>query len=226
MNESVNPNKENITIEPLGQEKIGFNLLMEQFDNQNSKSDYKIYYVTKFSENSEEYTHIKKIIPLQITPLKRFIYITLNIISFGIINLFMKWFPVLKIYFRYNVTNLMKASYLGIYGMDGEMNIKKIKKIQFPVIDLEKDSIITNLGLNLKSLKHAIMFDYKSYDYVYNENTDEFEILEYRINCPKKKILQNFAVGLFQNEVEFLKLIFGKCDIDIQITSIRKIFIK
>ena len=225
MNESVNPNKENITIEPLGQEKISFNLLTEQLDNQNSKSNYKIYYVNKYSENSEEYTHIKKIIPLQITPLKRCIYITLNILSFGIINLFMKWFPVLKIYFRYNVTNLMKASYLGIYGMDGEMNIKKIKKIQFPVIDLEKDSIITNLGLNLKSLKHAIMFDYKSYDYVYNENTGEFEILQYRINCPKKKILENFSVGLYPNEVEFLKLIFGKCDIDIQITSIKKILL-
>ena len=225
MNESVNPNKENITIEPLGQEKISFNLLTEQLDNQNSKSNYKIYYVNKYSENSEEYTHIKKIIPLQITPLKRCIYITLNILSFGIINLFMKWFPVLKIYFRYNVTNLTKASYLGIYGMDGEMNIKKIKKIQFPVIDLEKDSIITNLGLNLKSLKHAIMFDYKSYDYVYNENTGEFEILQYRINCPKKKILENFSVGLYPNEVEFLKLIFGKCDIDIQITSIKKILL-
>ena len=137
----------------------------------------------------------------------------------------MKWFPFFKKYIRYNVTTLLNATYLGVYGMDGEMNIKKLKKIQFPPIDLEKDGIITNFGINLNSMKYAIMFDYKSYDYIFNQNTCFFEILDYRLKCPKNKILQNFATGLYPNEVEFLKLIFGKCDIDIQITSIKKILL-
>ena len=229
MNESSGnkTNITNITQESLTQQKINFNLLMEQSDNlrESQANINNIYYVGKFSENSEEYTHIKKIIPLKITPLKRFIYITLNIITAGIINLFMKWFPFLKTYIRYSVTYLLDATYLGVYGMDGEMNIRKIKKIQFPIIDLEKDGIITNLGLNLKSMKNAIMFDYKSYDYIYNEDKCEFEVLNYGLKCPKNKILNNFSSGLYPNEVQFLKLIFGKCDIDIQITSLKKILL-
>ena len=227
MKENTMENKNNATMESLVHEKLNFNLLFEQTDNfkEAQALNNNIYYVSKYSENSEEYTHIKKIIPLKMTTLKRIIYITLNILTCGIINLFMRWFPALKIYFRYNVVNLLNATYLGIYGMDGQMNIKKIKKIKFPVIDLEKDGIITNLGLNLNSMKYAIMFDYKSYDYIYNQNTCEFEILEYGIKSPKNKILNNFSVGLYPNEVEFLKLIFGKCDIDIQITSIKKILL-
>ena len=229
MNDSIERDRTNDTSYEFEQKKIIFNNLIEQQDNLKPQitpnNNENIYYVSKFDENSEEYTHIQKIIPLKITPIKRIIYIILNVLSFGIINLFMKWFPSLKTYFRYNITNLLNASYLGIYGMDGEMTIKNIKKIDFPVIDLEKDSIITNLGLNLRSMKKAIMFDYKSYDYIYNENTGDFEVLEYRIKCPKNKILKNFSVGLYPNEVEFLKLIFGKCDIDIQITSIKKILL-
>ena len=133
MNENTKGNKTNITTDSLTHNVINFNLLNEQTDNFRESQAYinNIYYISKYSENSEEYTHIKKIIPLQITPLKRIIYITLNILTFGIINLFMKWFPFLKKYIRYNVTYLLNATYLGIYGMDGEMNIKKIKKIKY-----------------------------------------------------------------------------------------------
>ena len=227
MSENIKGNKTNITTDSLTQNVINFDILTEQTDNFRESQAYinNIYYVSKYSENSEEYTHIKKIIPLQITPLKRIIYITLNILTCGIINLFMKWFPILKKYIRYNVTYLLNAKYLGIYGMDGEMNIKKIKKIKFPIIDLEKDNIIKNLGLNLKSMKNAIMFDYKSYDYIYNEEKCAFEVLDYGLKCPKNKILNDFSSGLYPNEVEFLKLIFGKCDIDIHITSLKKILL-
>ena len=225
MNESIGG--KDATSDGLGPTKINFNLLIEQPDNYKDSLTYKknVYYVDKYSENSEEYTHIKKIVPLQITPLKRFIYYTLNIITFGIINLFMKWFPPIKKYIRYSVTNLLKANYFGVYGMDGEMNIKKVKKIKFPAVNLDEDSIIANLKLNLKSTKYAIMFDYKSYDYIYNENTNEFEILDYGFKCPKNKIINKLSSGLFPNEVEFLKLIFGKCDIDIKMTSIKKILL-
>ena len=225
MNESINTtgNQENT----LGQQKISFNMLIEQPDylKETQSFNNKIYYIKKYSDNSEKHTHIKKIIPLHMTPFKRTLYIFLNIITCGIINLFMKWFPSLKVYLRYNVTNLLKAKYIGIYGMDGEMNIKKLKKIKFPAVKLDGDNIIANLGLNIKSIKYALMFDYKSYDYIYNENTDEFEVLDYRIKCPKSKILNKLSKGLYPNEVEFLQLIFGKCDIDIQLTSFKKILL-
>ena len=226
MNESIK-GKKDATSDTLVPIKFNFNSLVEQPDYYKDSVTYKknVYYVNKYSENSEEYTHIKKIVPLQITPLKRFIYHTLNIITFGIINLFMKWFPTIKKYIRYSVTNLLKANYFGVYGMDGEMNIKKVKKIKFPEINLDEDSIIPNLKLNLQSMKFAIMFDYKSYDYIYNEKTKEFEILDYGFNCPKNKILNKLSSGLYPNEVEFLKLIFGKCDIDIKMTSMKKILL-
>ena len=223
---SQKDNQTNISIVPINQRKNDFNILCEQNEIYNHPNLNKnIYYVNKYSINSEEYTHIKKIIPLEITLLKRITYITLNIITFGIINLFMRWFPKLKSFIRYNVTTLFKATYLGIYGMDGVMNIKKIKKIIFPFVDLEKDSIISNLGLNLQSNKNAIIFEYKSYDYIFNEKKGEFEILDYRIKSPKNKILNIFSGGLYPNEVEFLKLIFGKCDIDMQITNFKKILL-
>ena len=140
MNDSIERDRTNDTSYEFEQKKIIFNNLIEQQDNLKPQitpnNNENIYYVSKFDENSEEYTHIQKIIPLKITPIKRIIYIILNVLSFGIINLFMKWFPSLKTYFRYNITNLLNASYLGIYGMDGEMTIKNIKKIDFPVIDL------------------------------------------------------------------------------------------
>ena len=225
MNESINTtdNKDST----LGQQKISFNMLIEQPDylKETKSFNNKIYYINKYSNNSEKHTHIKKIIPLNITPFKRVLYIFLNIITCGIINLFMNWFPSLKIYLRYNVTNLLKAKYLGIYGMDGEMKIIILKKIKFPDVKLEADNIITNLGLNIKSIKYALMFEYKSYDYIYNENTDEFEALDYGIKCPKSKILNQLSKGLYPNEVEFLRLIFGKCDIDIQITSFKRILL-
>ena len=219
-------NQTNISSIPLHQQKIDFNILYEQNDiNNNPNYNKIIYYVNKYSVSSEEYTHIKKIIPLEITRLKRITYITLNIITFGIINLFMRWFPKLKSYIRYNVTTLFKATYLGIYGMHGVMNIKKIKKIIFPLVNIEKDSIISNLGINIQSTKNAIMFDYKSYDYVFNDKKGEFEILDYRIKSPKNKVLNIFSAGLYPNEVDFLKLIFGKCDIDMQITNFKKILL-
>ena len=158
--------------------------------------------------------------------MNKVLFTILNIITCGIINLIMKWFPSIKSYIRYNTTNLFDASHLGIYGFDGELDIIKIKKINFPIVDLEKDSVITNLGINLRSMRNAIMFDYKSYDYIFNENTNHFEILDYRIKWQKNKIIKNFSVGLYPNEVEFLKLIFGKCDIDIQITNIKKIVLE
>ena len=227
MNEKIKEEIANTTSDKLTKQKINFNILLEQSDNNNELNDKNcnVYYVSKYSENSEDYTHIKKIIPLEMTMVKRIIYYILNILTCGIVNLFMKWFPTIKRLIRYSETTLFDATYLGIYGMDGEMNIIKLKKIIFPNIDLDKDSIVTNLGLNLKSMKQAIMFDYKSYDYIYNENTNKFEILDYKIKSPKNKILNNFSSGLFPNEVEFLKLIFGKCDIDIQLTNIKKIIL-
>ena len=229
MNGKINGDKTSTTQDTLSKQKINFNLLLEQNDGNNIEingSNNNVYFVSKYSPKSEEYTHIKKIIPLKITLMNKVLFTILNIITCGIINLIMKWFPSVKFYIRYNTANLLDASHLGIYGFDGELDIIKIKKINFPIVDLEKDSIITNLGINLRSMRNAIMFDYKSYDYIFNENTNHFEILDYGIKCPRNKILKNFSFGLYPNEVEFLKLIFGKCDIDIQITNIKKIILE
>ena len=68
MNESIK-GKKDATSDTLA--PIKFNSLVEQPDSYKDSVTYKknVYYVNKYSENSEEYTHIKKIVPLQITPL-------------------------------------------------------------------------------------------------------------------------------------------------------------
>jgi hypothetical protein len=64
---SQKDNQTNISNIPFNQRKNDFNLLCEQnniYNHPNFKKN--IYYVNKYSVSSEEYTHIKKIIPLEI----------------------------------------------------------------------------------------------------------------------------------------------------------------
>ena len=116
MNEKIKGEATNSTSDILTKQKINFNILLEQNDNNNdlNENNSNIYYVSKYSENSEDYTHIKKIISLKMTFMKRIMYYILNILTCSIINLFMKWFPAIKRFIRYSETPLYDATYLGV----------------------------------------------------------------------------------------------------------------
>ena len=59
MKENTKGSKNNATMESLVHDKLNFNLLFEQTDNfkEAQALNNNIYYVSKYSENSEEYTH-------------------------------------------------------------------------------------------------------------------------------------------------------------------------
>ena len=73
----INGDKTNTTQETFTKQKINFNLLLEQTDSNNieiNENNNNVYFVSKYSPNSEEYTHIKKIIPLKITLMNKVLF--------------------------------------------------------------------------------------------------------------------------------------------------------
>ena len=60
------------------------------------------------------------------------------------------------------------------------------------------------------------MFEYKIYKYIYNSLTDNFEIINYYIKASQKEIVEDYSQGLNNDEVLYMKKIFGICDIEIK----------
>ena len=75
----------------------------------------KDYTVLKYLDNCEEHNQISFIIPLIKSKPKFILYIILNILTVGLINLFIAWFPKLVLYIYYKVTDLEEATHLGVF---------------------------------------------------------------------------------------------------------------
>ena len=84
---------------------------MKKYLSENQKG----YKVIKYANNCEEHNQIAFIIPLKSTTGKFIIFVILNICTVGLINLFIAWFPKIKLYIYYSVTSLELASHLGIF---------------------------------------------------------------------------------------------------------------
>jgi hypothetical protein len=76
----------------------------------------KNYPITEYNDRCEEFSKINEIILLEINFFKVFLYFLLNLITGFFINLFLVWFPKLKLTFIYSPTSISKAKYAGIFG--------------------------------------------------------------------------------------------------------------
>ena len=100
----------------------------------------KVYKVFRYSPNCEEHNQINYIIPLARTTTKFILFIILNILTIGIINIFVAWFPKLILYIYYSETELQNATHLGIFSKeDNEFEVVEKKIIDLPPIDYDSE---------------------------------------------------------------------------------------
>ena len=188
----------------------------------------KDYTVLKYLDNCEEHNQISFIIPLIKSKPKFILYIILNILTVGLINLFIAWFPKLVLYIYYKVTDLEEATHLGVFSKEKELLIVKKKVIELPDIDTSSENNLLkrfNLNFNYED-KKLIMFEYKLFDYLYLKEKDNFTTIDYKIKEKQSVIIEEFSSRLNPKEVELMRLLFGECDIDIRINSIGKILLE
>ena len=181
-------------------------------------------FVRNHDEKCENHLKIKKVIPIRKSTFKFLLYICLNLITVGLINLVITWFPTLNLYLYYSETNLEDAEVLAVYGYQGKMEIIQIKRINLPMIENKKESLIKEFNLNINS-ENIIMFEYKTYQYLFNEKNGDFEALDYQIRQKQDELIPKFIQGLNNKEINYMQTIFGVCDIDIIVNSIFKILL-
>ena len=187
----------------------------------------KAYKVQKYASNCEEHNQISFILPLIKSKPKFILYIILNILTVGLINLFIAWFPRLILYLYYKVTDFDSATHFGVFSKDNELLVVKKKEIVFPEIKDEEKSVIKKFNLNINYQdKKAIMFEYKLFDYIYIKERDEFTSIDYKIKDKQINIIEEYSSGLNPNEINLMKSLFGICDIDIRVSSIGKILLE
>ena len=205
-------------------EDSDYDLLVAEKEKQRKIITNDEYYVSSYDVKCEEHLKIEKLIPLVKNNFKYSIYIALNIITCFLINILIQWYPTLLLYIYYSKSTLEKATHVGIYcskESDTEFEVVKLNQIILPKIYSDKEkSIIKSFNINLPSYNNILMFDYKLFSYIFNEKTNDFEALDYHIYETQSNFLQKFSNGLSENEVKFMKLIFGECILNVELNSI------
>ena len=201
--------------------------IKDNIQNPYTSGEQKAYMVLKYIDNCEEHNQISYIIPLIKSTPKFILFIFLNIITVGIINLFIAWFPKMILYLYYKVTDLETATHLGVFSKDNELLVVEKKVIDLPEIDAKSENNLLkrfNLNINYEE-KKIIMFEYKLFDYIFIKEKDNFMTIDYQIKEKQSIIIEEYSSGLTPNEVKLMRLIFGECDIDIRINSVGKILL-
>jgi len=188
--------------------------------------DQKAYEVLKYDENCEEHNQISYILPLVRSTPKFILFIFLNICTVGIINLVVVWFPKIVLYIYYNVTYLNKATHFGIFSKhDKAFKVIEKKVIDLPPIDYDSDTnVYSKFNFNIEyGATQIVLFEYNLFKYVYSPRTDEFEALNYYIKTTNSMIVDKYSTGLNPNEINYMRNIFGICDLDVKLSSCCKI---
>ena len=182
-----------------------------------NNSNTNIFTVSNYDENCEEHFKINSIVPIKINNCKLAFLIFLNIITLGIINLFIVWFPSLKLKLIYSQTNLEKANYVFISCKDNENYIINLNKKNLPKI---KNSFLkSEFNSNVNENEICIFFIFKLFTYIFDSNKNCFESLKNEIDSNYNNIHKKCSVGLNINEYNYQKSLFGICDLEIKVNS-------
>ena len=196
--------------------KLNENLIENEnnINNNLNKNIFEVENDVKFNENNFK---IKKVLPIKLSKIKLIIFILLNIITIGLINILIRYFPKLEYYLLFTNTNLIdkKANYIAIFSNKNELKITSLIKEKLPEIN--------NKFLNENQLKLLIKFKFKKIYYKYNFETDKFIPLLFKLTGIKEKIINSFENGLNENEINYQKKLFEKCNIEIKIPFYLKI---
>ncbi len=72
--------------------------------------------VEDYDELCEDFSKIDKVVCLKYSYFKIFCFCLLNLLTAFIINLFIVWYPFLKLNFVYSSCSLKDAKFVGVYG--------------------------------------------------------------------------------------------------------------
>ena len=107
-----------------------------------------MFTIDQYDELCEEHFKMDKIVTLDYSRCKIFLYICLNICTGFLINLFMEWWTVLKLKLLYKKVPIERAKFVGIYGKDGIFVVVNLKKDEIPKISNE--NVIIRVFIDLK----------------------------------------------------------------------------
>ena len=141
--------------------------------NQNQETEPKItvnlkpgeYTITSYDEHCEEYSRIEKIVPLRKSNCKFTLLIILNVCTVCLIDLFIMWFPTIKLYLIYSVCELKDATFVGIYGSDKKFYIEDMKHLKLP--ELPDSPLKKTCKINIDESDIIVLFIFKLFSYVY-----------------------------------------------------------
>ncbi len=74
------------------------------------------FHIENYDDLCEDFSKIEKIFCLRYSSLKVSFLILLNLLTAFIINLFIVWYPSLKLFLIYKICDISKAEFVGIYG--------------------------------------------------------------------------------------------------------------
>ena len=181
----------------------------------NKSKDF--FTVSNYDENCEEHFKINSIVPIKINNCKLAFLIFLNMLTLGIINLFIVWFPSLKLKLIYSQTNLEKANYVFINCKDNENYIINLNKKHLPKI---KNSFLkSEFNSNVNENEICIFFVFKLFTYIFDSNKNCFVSLINEIDSNYNNIHKKCSVGLNSDEYNYQKILFGICDLEIKVNS-------
>lgn len=80
-------------------------------------TNFSVFYVNDYDESCEEFSKIEKLEIINYSPMKIILFLLLNLLTAFLINLFIVWYPKLKMVFIYSKTSMNKGKFVGIYGI-------------------------------------------------------------------------------------------------------------
>ena len=177
----------------------------------------------EYDLSCDDFSKIEKIQSLQRNSCKLFFFIVLSVLTLGLANLFMVWFPKLKLFFIYSLCDVEKATYFGIFGQDKKFYITIAQELVLPEIaesHLKKYCIFNVIENKI------ILFNYKLFKYIYLPKEQCFVSLKFSIKTSLEIIHKYFTTGLNNDEQIHQRKIFGVCDLEIDIDSVFKLLFK
>ena len=202
--------------QPLLSNKVNVkSFLKNQINSKFLVDEYDIYCESKFK--------IKQLLTLKKSLIKKFLFILLNIITLGLINIIIYYFPYLKLYLLYKEDNIEKCSYVGIYCEDGLFYVEKLNKHLLP--NIEKNPLIKYVQSNIPISNIIYTFIFKSFKYIYISDKNCFSNISFQIKATEDDIIKNFWNGLSSNENIYQTIIYGKNEINIKVYSYLYLFI-
>ena len=189
------------------------------------------FYIKENNSRLEEHLKISKVVALRTNKYKSFFYYLLNILTLFLIKIITEWYPKLLLYIYYEKTTLENATHVGIYPKDQteDFEINEINLVELPSLfnSTEKKSLVESFHLNVPMCNNNIyMFEYKLTSYFYNIKNGFFEAIIFHIVETQKTFIEKFVNGLNYTEASFMQLIFGKCDLTVEIESILNILLE